>query len=49
MVAPGGQESVVATVDGHVEAKHVPVEGSRPLQVAYAQMHAPDAHRRVKL
>jgi hypothetical protein len=54
MVAPGGQESRswqadVGTVDGDVEAKHLAVEGSRPLRVAYAQMHVPDAHRRVKL
>ncbi len=51
MVAPGGQENMVsvATVDGDVEARHVTVEGSRPLQVADAQVHVPDAHRRVKL
>jgi hypothetical protein len=54
MVASGGQESCswqadVGTVDGDVEAKHVPVEGGRPIEVADAQMHVSDVHRRVKV
>ena len=54
MVVSGGEESRswqtdVGTVDGDVEAQHVAVEGSRPLEVGHAQMHVPDAHRRVKL
>jgi hypothetical protein len=54
MVASGGQESCswqadVGTVDGDVEAKHVSVEGGRPIEVADAQMHVSDVHRRVKV
>src|SRR5215204_732466 len=49
MVASCRQESVVRTVDGHLEAKHVAVEVSRPIEVSDTQMHVPDAHLRVKL
>jgi hypothetical protein len=54
MVASGRQESrswqaVVRTVYGDVEAKHIAVEARRPLEVSDAQVHVPDAHRRVKL
>ncbi len=54
MVASGGEESCswqteVATLHDDVEAQHVLVEGSRTLQVADAQVHVSDAHRRVKL
>jgi hypothetical protein len=54
MVASGGKDSRsrqadVATVDGDVEAQHVTVEGGRPIEVGDAQVHVPDAHRRVKL
>jgi hypothetical protein len=42
MVAPGGQESRswqadVGTVDGDVEAQHVPVEGGCPIEVGDTQ------------
>jgi hypothetical protein len=49
MVASCRQESVIRTVDSDVEAKHVAVEGSRPIKVGDAQMHVSDAHLQVKL
>jgi hypothetical protein len=54
MVVPCGKEGCswqakVGTVGGYLKAKHVAVEARGSLEVSDAQMHVPDAHRRVKL
>jgi hypothetical protein len=54
MVVPCGKEGCswqakVGTVGGYLKAKHVAVEARGPLEVSDAQMHVPDAHRRVKV
>jgi hypothetical protein len=54
VVVPGGKkgcswQTEVGTVGGHVEAQHVAVEARGSLEVGYAQVDVPDAHRRVKL
>jgi hypothetical protein len=54
VVVPGGKEGrswsgEVGTVGGHLEAKHIAVEAPRSIEIGDAQVHVPDAHRRVKL